>query len=147
MTAQRHAPAFEIQLSPDPGLGVAAAVLGAASGVALVAAVAMQWGFGLGPWLASSALLGCAMAGLGWRLTRCAPQTLRWDGQAWWLDEAAQGVAVAMDLGGWLLLRLTPTGGGWLWPRYLALSRAHCGAQWSGLRATLYSAHVQAPPS
>jgi hypothetical protein len=146
MTAQRHAPAFEIQLSPDPGLGFAAAVVGAASGAAVVAAVAMQWGLGLVSWLAATGLLGSAMACLGWRLTRYAPQTLRWDGQAWWLDEAAQSVAVAMDLGGWLLLRLAPTGRWWR-PRYLALSRAHCGAQWSGLRATLYSAHDQAPPS
>jgi hypothetical protein len=147
MTAPRHAPAFEIQLSPDPGLGFAAALVGAASGAALVACAAMHWGLGLGLWLTVAGLLVPAMACLGWRLTRYAPQTLRWDGQVWRLGEAVQDVSVAMDLGGWLLLRLSALSGGWRWPRYLALSRVHCGTQWSSLRATLYSAHAQPPPS
>ncbi|WP_157581028.1 MULTISPECIES: hypothetical protein [unclassified Roseateles] len=72
------------------------------------------------------------------------PRRLRWDGQAWWLaepgrsDEAEVQLAVLIDLDTWLLLRASPG------PRWLPLSRRQQRAQWTALRATLFSA-PQAP--
>jgi len=153
MPALRHASAFSIELRPDPGLMRLGGLAMAAAVAALLAALASHseaahppW-LPLWAWLALAAALLPPAALLGARLVaRPVARALRWDGQAWWLghagmaDERPIRAEVAMDLGGWLLLRLRPRGSAWARPRYLALGRAACPGQWTALRATLYAA-------
>ena len=72
-------------------------------------------------------------------------QCLRWDGQVWSLvlrapdggvgaEMAVERLAVAIDLGSWLLLRAYAVAGGSRWQ----VARASCvGAAWHGLRVAL----------
>ncbi len=84
-----------------------------------------------------------ALAGVAaWRADlHSARGRLHWDGQRWTLDECAVQPAVAVDLGGWMLLRLRRPGARFpLWPplwRPLSVRRA--GAAWVPLRAALYA--------
>ncbi|MFT3956794.1 MAG: hypothetical protein QM722_21140 [Piscinibacter sp.] len=99
-------------------------------------------------------LLGCvpvAMAGwlltIGWRPLSAGE--LRWDGQAWFLKEpASNGVqecegslSLAIDAGGWLLLRFRRgvarrPGASSAW---LLLGRGRSPHDWSALRRAVYS--------
>ena len=75
-----------------------------------------------------------------WRAAAVLPRRLRWDGEAWWLDEPGRDdgprvqLAVLVDLDAWLLLRASPG------PRWLPLSRRQQQTQWAALRATLFCA-------
>jgi hypothetical protein len=70
---------------------------------------------------------------------RPRPHDLRWDGAQWLLDLQATGpVAVTIDLGPWLLLRVEGLAG--QSPTWLALSRREVHGAWHGLRAALYGA-------
>lgn len=147
MPAQRQASAFQITARPDRAWGLAMALLGAVAGAALLAACASQSGRAL-PLLPAPIWWGLGaltpmLALLGWCGSRHAPMQLRWDGQAWWLDEVPVRPRVVIDLGGWMLLRLSATA---RLPRYLPLARVSCAAQWPPLRATLYTAQVVASP-
>lgn len=138
--AQRHPPAFSLELRAQPRLQALIALLALLSAAAAVAGLAAHdaraW------WL----LLALPVVGLlAWRAARVRPRRLQWDGQAWRLAPieslevgAAVQVEVVLDFGAWLLLR---TQGRLLAPAvYLPLSRAALGAAWGPLRATLYSA-------
>ena len=87
------------------------------------------------------------------RLPAC---TLRWDGQRWHLAVtqrpahlhgaglAAGQLAVAVDLGGWLLLRFTAEAAaamGWRMPRvvWIPLQRRGLESDWQAIRGTLHS--------
>jgi len=107
----------------------------------------------------ASAVTGCAVLGslaCVATLWRTAPLTLRWDGQRWWLarDEAAEQageLALAIDLGSWLLLRFVPASeaANSAWrrhPVWIALQRRGLEAQWHSLRCALYGARPAAVP-
>lgn len=78
-------------------------------------------------------------AAWAWRQAAVQPRRLRWDGQAWWLqerpgaDEIAVRLTVLIDLDSWLLLLAGP-GACWL-----PLSRSQ-QPHWHALRATLFAA-------
>ncbi len=106
--------------------------------VAALAAWALQWLDGP-VWLsAPMALLTGAVA---WPTARPQAADLRWDGANWSVDGQPGRLAVALDLGGFLLLRLRPPRPGR--ERWLAVTAAEAGAAWPALRGALYSP----PPS
>lgn len=146
---QRHPPAFRIDLQRQPRLQALIALLGAAVGLSLGAALAAH-DAGLAP----AVLSALPLAVLGWWQARVAPRRLHWDGQCWWLAEPtvadpgeAVAIAVVFDFDRWLLLRAAPAGCAWRpWrQRYLPLSRAQHLPLWGALRATLYSARTEFP--
>jgi hypothetical protein len=110
------------------------------------------------PWWASaSAALGAllslaCLAGL-WRTQAL---TLRWDRERWLVaregaEEQAGDLAVAVDLGGWMLLRFAPAGadGGPARrrrPLWIALQRRGLEAHWHALRCTVYMAQPASSP-
>jgi hypothetical protein len=83
-----------------------------------------------------------------WRLRATS---LRWDGQLWhWGPASTRGaeptsgtVAVACDLGAWLLLRLAPSAAATRWAgtahRWLPIQRTGHELHWHALRCTVYS--------
>ena len=80
-------------------------------------------------------------------LLRISPFCLRWDGQAWQLgpaapagDEPCRGsLAVALDLGAWMLLRFEPEGGSnRRRVRWLPVQRRGLEAHWHALRCAVY---------
>jgi len=90
-------------------------------------------------------LSALAAGGLAWRLALEAPHELRWDGQTWAIDTTPGQLAVMLDLGPALLLRLRPAARGRA--RWLSVTRREAGAAWHPLRAALYSRppHTSAP--
>jgi hypothetical protein len=135
----RSAPAVQV---PAPGGGAWPRIQ-----IALYAVAAAQlslWaalGLGRGTrWsIACAAAAGLVAAWLAARGLRPHPHDLRWDGAQWLLDMQPAGpVAVTIDLGAWLLLRLD--GAAAQRPTWLALSRRDVGSAWHGLRAALYGA-------
>jgi len=105
---------------------------------------------GLAAWVV--ALFGVVM--LGGSLLRVPPAALHWDGRQWWLARMASGrdaaaavdampgdIEVALDLGGWMLLRFTaqsrpPSGPQSMW---LPVQRRGLEAHWHALRCAVYS--------
>lgn len=142
----RHPPAFQADVAAGRAWCLAWALL-----VMLASASLLAWCLAmtdLPAVFAGLAVLPAAWAGR--RLMRQAAQSLRWDGQVWWLDAAARrgsetrqgSLRPMLDLGDWMLLRFCERperrfGQG---RRYLALSRADMPQQWPPLRLTLYSA-------
>ncbi len=135
---------------------------GAGALVLLGTAVALGW------WLvvpapasgatALAALLAAACLGAALQGLRPVPPTrLRWDGQRWFVgvagpdgdDPGAADLSVAIDLGGWMLLRVrrqdAPRWRGAVW---LPAQRRGHEAQWHALRCAVYSPPpaVGAPP-
>ena len=102
---------------------------------------------------ALGAMLAAAIALTMWRVP---PLTLRWDRQRWWLarGEAEQPgeLAVAIDLGGWLLLHFVadgaPAGPAWRRriPTWIALQRPGLEVPWHALRCALYAARPALRP-
>jgi len=84
--------------------------------------------------------VACLIASaLAARALRPQPRDLRWDGAQWLLDLQPTGpVAVTIDLGPWLLLRIDGLPGQRL--AWLALSKRDAGGTWHGVRAALYGA-------
>jgi hypothetical protein len=102
---------------------------------------------------AAGALLAMACAGSLWQM----PATgLRWDGQRWrvardGLAERAGELAVALDLGGPMLLRFVPEGTPAGLARrcpalWIAPQRRGLEAHWHPIRCALYAARPAAPP-
>lgn len=91
-------------------------------------------------------------AWLSWRAGRHGAGRLDWDGAAWrhWPDpdpgpgdEAAEGIpTIAVDLGGWMLLRFRPRLGR---TRWLALARTDAAGAWPALRRAVLAAAKQPP--
>lgn len=147
----RAAPAVRIDfLQPTPALRALGALL-----VALAAAA-------FGGWLALSlrgapvmaamiaAVLAALAATLVVRATPGRPAALGWDARRWTLAmagaDALEGeLAVAMDLGGMLLLRFEPEPAAHP-VRWIALRRAEHAAQWHALRCAVYSPRPAAEP-
>ncbi|HEY1092179.1 MAG TPA: hypothetical protein VGE47_13885 [Burkholderiaceae bacterium] len=91
-------------------------------------------------------------AALTWLAAAPSIARLRWDTQMWQAqarhgaDESPVRLHPTFDFGNWVLLRAQAEG--WraaLAPCYLVLSRRHHPAEWTLLRATLYSQRI-APP-
>jgi hypothetical protein len=80
------------------------------------------------------ALLAGSLAGWRWRPAAVA---LAWDGQRWHADGTPGRVHAAIDLGGWMLLKLTPEAPGPV--RWIAVSPREAGASMPALRAAVYS--------
>ncbi|KQV47021.1 hypothetical protein ASC95_26300 [Pelomonas sp. Root1217] len=135
----RRTPPVVVHLQPQPAVQ------------ALVSWIAALASAGLVAWLLSlqtvawPAVMVASLAVplVAWWASRAAavlPRRLRWDGEAWWLDEPGRDdgppvqLAVLVDLDAWLLLRASPG------PRWLPLSRRQQQAQWTALRATLFCA-------
>ena len=119
----RTAPPVQMACGRDPrwSAGVAAlTALSSATGLAWAlwqsaAPPALRWT--LAP--AAAVLLG----GLAWRRLQQQPERrLIWNGSAWTLDEAAADVELMIDLGNWLLLRVTTTADGRAHAHWLPLS-------------------------
>jgi len=134
----------------------------AAVGLLLVAAAAS-----LGAWLwlrreimsmpalGLAAGAGAASLAMAATLLGRTPRSLRWDTQQWHLgpvsasgDEPWSGrITVAVDLGGWMLLRFEHDA-----PRpgrrttWLPVQRLGLGAQWHALRCAVYSARPATGP-
>lgn len=112
---------------------------------ALAVAALVAWGLGWAEapaWPAGPASLTVGLA--VWWCTKPASRELRWDGEAWSLDGEPGKLAVAMDLGGFLLIRLRPPG---VWrDRWFAVAAAEAGAAWPTLRAALYSRPPETTP-
>ena len=107
---------------------------------------------GLAAW--AGAML--AIPALAATLVRVPAVTLRWDGQQWWLarlarssraaaaaqiDAVAGEIDVALDFGGWMLLRFRPIS---VAPRarisrWLPVQRHGLEAHWHALRCAVYS--------
>ena len=98
-----------------------------------------------------AAAAALAAAALGWRLARGAlpggASSLDWNGQCWCLIEPLassshqasspaplRAVVVALDLGGWQLLRLQTDADRWRWQ---AVRAACVGPDWHGLQLAL----------
>jgi len=155
----RASPAFQVTVER---FGIWRAVV-----LALLSAAAAT----LSAWLLSEAgstpvallvpvgLAGAALVASAALLLRCRPTSLRWDSTQWHLgapgtagDEPHTGrLAVAIDLGGWMLLRfehdLTRR---WRRTTWLPVQRRGLESQWHALRCAVYCArpvegHVAGP--
>lgn len=112
-----------------PGLMVAAP--------SAAAAVLVLWAAGhaaFTPWMALPAALLAAMWA-GWRRPALAAQ-LCWDGQTWQVNGQVGAMAVMIDVGPWLLLRLTPSAP--QRPMWVPVAAVEPPAARHALRAALY---------
>ncbi len=117
----------------------------------VIASAAAWW---LGPaqrpaWVSAALLLmlltsGCGAVGL----MRCPPLSLRWDSARWNLGPAAAmgeeplsgRLAVAVDLGGWMLLRFRPDASTKRFSTvWIAVQQARSQQQWHAFRCAVYS--------
>lgn len=154
-----------LDIGPEPvWLGLQTLALGLAVSVSAFWAAALAE---VGPrWAGAAAASGLLPAGLAVLLGRSrsrrrGPLRLVFDGQAWTCarpgrspDREHCAPVVALDLGGWMLLRIDPAGAadapaqagpaGWAGLRarrcWVALSRRSAAAHWHALRVALYCA-------
>ena len=134
-------PAFQVSIVHFGVWRALCAGMAAAAVLTAVMWAATMAGHSAWVWLWPLAVsAGCAML-----LRRPMPFRLRWDTQDWFV-EPGEGRAlagpgalqVALDLGGWMLLRFAPVAGGPA--RWLPVQcRGHEPA-WHGLRSTVYCA-------
>jgi hypothetical protein len=86
-----------------------------------------------------AALAMLAIAASSWHVPA---QSLRWDGQAWYLGEVACELSAAIDLGPWPLLRFTPAAKAAT--HWLPVQRRGLEAQWHALRCAVHSLRPRA---
>jgi hypothetical protein len=103
-------------------------------------------------WRALAVAAGAIILAVAAPLLRRSPFSLRWDTQRWNLGPASsageepwQGkLAVAIDLGGWMLLRFEQDGEPIRRPiRWLPVQRRGLEAQWHALRCAVYCARPE----
>jgi hypothetical protein len=141
------APAVRVTLRGSPGwVAFVAAVAGAGTANAVAwAMLRLELPAAL-PALAAGMVAGVTAARLSWRAR--ADGHLGWDGERWSWGGQPGLADVALDLGGWMLLRFCAEGGG---RRWIAASRRATTGPWAALRAALYwpppAAPVDAPPA
>ena len=95
-----------------------------------------------------------ALLPLAWSLARTRAVQLGWDGQGWTVQSVplaagvaptAGDIAVAVDLGLWMLLRFRPhTRSRWSLPQWLPVQRRGVEAKWHGLRCAVFSPRPRA---
>ena len=129
----RPAPAVTVSCSGGAGWRAVQAALPALAAAAIAAFALLH--LELAAWPAGPVAAAVALG--AWQLARPRPQTLRWDGQLWTLDGVAGRLAVMIDIGPALLLRLRPDGR--RAARWVAVTRNEAGSEWHALRAALYS--------
>lgn len=114
--------------------------------VAVAAFVAWAGGHLGHPGLGAAAGLGLAgaLAAWAWRRSPGRATQLAWDGQRWTADEATGALAVMLDLGPWMLLRVH-SAAGWRASRWLAVGRREAGASWHLLRVAAYARPAAEP--
>ena len=145
----RAPPAFQVKVCRH-GLWRA----GVASLIAITSAVVVAWlaaGDEVAPLALrlTAGLFGVAALLAGTTLLRQTALSLRWDGRDWHLGPAASAgdepwpgrLAVAIDTGGWLLLKFEHAGG----PArrrttWLPVQRRGLESQWHALRCAVYCA-------
>jgi hypothetical protein len=141
----RAAPAFQVSLRRFgvwQGAVWALVAVGLGSTAAWLATHERPLHMGL-PFIA--ALTAMAVLVLGVSLARTPPADLRWDGLVWYLgartDEPSPGrLAVAIDLGSWMLLRFVPEPTEIRRPAtWLPVQRRGLEADWHGLRCAVFS--------
>lgn len=147
----RAAPAVSIAISRFGLARAALAFVGTAAGAALLAWLVL-WMRHAPSWsLAIAVGALCLAVGLaGFRLVPRAA-CLRWDGERWHLGPAGKAdrqtestcgdIDVAVDLGGWMLLRFRPDAASRAVQRsrWLALQRWGLEHDWHALRCAVYS--------
>jgi len=129
----RPAPAVSVTCCGGTGWRAAQALLPALATAAASAFVLLH--LELAAWPAG--LLAAAIGLLAWRLVRPRAHLLRWDGQTWSVDGTPGHLAVMIDIGPVLLLRLRPSPRGAA--RWIAVTRAEAASAWHALRAAVYS--------
>lgn len=149
------APPVRMDLAPDTmGFGVAALCAGlAAANFVAWTAIWLDWPVaGVAAAAAAAALAAIAWAGWARRRGQAgAGGLLAWDGAAWsWTPAAAAPIVgepqVALDLGAWMLLRFT-TSGGPARVTWLVASRRQAAAAWPSWRAALYAPRPRPEPA
>ncbi len=109
----RAAPPVQMACGRDARWSAAVAAL-----TALSAATGVAWAGWQAAWppalqWALAAAIAAALGGWTWRRLERQPQRrLVWNGSAWALDEVPANVELMIDLGDWLLLRVTTAAGG-----------------------------------
>lgn len=145
----RAAPALSLEFGTSTQARVTLGLLALAA--TLVAGV-WAWQLatiGAGAIAVAVGLLAGALLAQVWRTPR---RRLRWDGQIWWLASPASAdarrgqLAVALDLGVWLLLRFERDAGPRPRRAWLALQKRDLAADWHALRCALYSPRPAADP-
>ena len=138
----RAAPAFQVSLRRFGVWRVAVVALAAVAAAVLTAwLMTGEAPIGMAGGLGAAAALAAILA-LTASLLRMPPCDLRWDGLVWTLGrqggEASPGaLQVAVDLGGWMLLRFMPAASAravWLPVQRLGLE-----SQWHALRCSVYA--------
>lgn len=142
----RAAPAVQTVLAPDALWRWLMRAL-AATTLAGLTAWALSWAGASDPVIAlAAAAAALAGAAIGPRLMAAPAGVLRWDGTVWsWQPQGSElaqtgALAVMIDLGPWMLLRLQPAGARAVW---LPLSQTACGPAWRALRT---AAHARGAP-
>ena len=112
----RAAPPVQMACGRDRRWSATVAALTALSAATLAAWLGWQARWWEGPpalqWTLAPAI-AAVLGGWTWhRLQRSPERRLVWDGSAWTLDEAPAQVELMIDLGDWLLLRVTTTADG-----------------------------------
>jgi len=129
----RPAPAVSVTCCGGIGWRAAQALLPAMATAAISAFALLH--LELAAWPAGP--LATSVGLLAWRLARLHPQLLLWDGQTWFVDGTPGHLAVMIDIGPVLLLRLRPSPRGAA--RWIAVTRAEAASAWHALRAAVYS--------
>ena len=152
----RASPAFQCVLNRFGVWRAAIAALASAGVAVLLVWLATRSepmpSLGLAAWV--GAML--AVPALAASLMRIPAVTLRWDGQQWWLarlagssraaaaaqiDAVGGEIDVALDFGGWMLLRFRPISAARRerFSRWLPVQRRGLEAHWHALRCAVYS--------
>lgn len=139
------APALIIRAGRQGAWRLGVAALAALSTVTVLA----WWGSGAerAPGWSGIAVAACLLATGAAVLGLCTGTApgLRWDGRHWWLSAGdgaalAGDVSVALDLGGWMLLRFAPLDRPGAWrTHWVALQRSGLEGDWHALRCTLHA--------
>jgi len=150
----RAAPAFQLTIRHFGVWRAMVAVLVCCAATSLVAFLMLPGEPSASPLVRGSlATLAALAIGASATLWRCDPVSLRWDTQQWHLGPASskgeepwQGhVAVALDLGAWMLLKFThhPDARSIRW---LAVQRPGIEPSWHALRCAVYCARPADSP-
>ena len=145
----RASPPFQISVTRFGVWRAAVVGLSALASATLVAWLASRDEFTALGWQLAAGAAGAMLLASSLALVRIAPLSLRWDSQQWHLGPAASAgdepwpgsVAVALDLGGWMLLRFEHDNA----PRHrrfswLPIQRSGLEHRWHAMRCAVYCA-------
>lgn len=133
----RAAPAVSVRCTGGPLWRAWCALLPALAAGAFAAWVGGHLGQAVPGAAIGLALAGALLAWAWWRPPGRATR-LAWDGHHWTADETGGALAVMLDLGPWMLLRLQAAAG-WRASRWVPVGRHEAGAAWHLLRAAAYA--------